>query len=156
MKTEGIHEVLSIEYPDTFHPMTDEELRQVYRCEHPKPWGVWDKENHVMLLVLWKDYPHLLAKFTDLHTACKANARQNRKGYAGLDFLFEDFFSSTVACKPAEGYIFTYSVSGVRQRVETVLFKEGKTMYGICTIGRAENRDKDHELFTKVLNSVRV
>ena len=113
MITKGSHQTVSIEYPDSFHPMTDEELRQVYRCVSPKPWGVWDKENHVMLLVLWKDYPLLLAKLTDLNTACKASARQNRKGYAGLDFLFEDFFSSTAAGKPAEGYTFTYSVSGV-------------------------------------------
>ena len=156
MITEGIHEALSIEYPDSFRPMTDEELRKVYRCERPKPWGVWDKENHVMLLVLWKDYPLLLAKLADLKTATKASARQNRKGYAGLDFLFEDFFSSTVADRPAEGYTFTYNVSDVRQRVETIQFKAGKSMYGICTIGRAENRDQDHELFTKVLNSIRV
>ena len=156
MITEGIHQALSIEYPDTFHPMTDEELRQVYRCGIQKSWGVWDKENHVMLLVLWKDYPLLLAKMADLKAAAKASARQNRKSYASLDFLFEDFFSSTVADRPAEGYTFTYSFSGVRQRVETVQFKAGKSMYGICTIGRAENREQDHELFTKVLNSIRV
>ncbi len=152
---EFIGHSLSIAIPDGFHVMDSQELQQVFLSYDPNRWGIWNKETHVRVTVLWKDYPLLLSKLADLKTVCRKNEQMTAKGYAGHNYLCGRFFSVTVAGQSAEGYSFTYSIDDIRQSAETVLIKKGKTIYSITCVGRVENKTADHEAFTEMLKTVR-
>lgn len=155
MSRELINQTVSIDIPDGFGTMSAEELRQVYRNDDPKRWGTWDRERHVIITVMWKDYPMLLSKLTDLKTVCKKNEQLISRGYAGNSYQCGGFFSMTAGGQSAEGYRFSYRVGDVVQSAETVLVKLNKTIYSITCTGRTENQPADHELFAGILAGIR-
>ena len=63
--------------------MDSQELKQVYMTDDSKRWGMWNREKHIMVTVLWKDYSLLLSKLADLKTTCIKNEKLTAKGYKG-------------------------------------------------------------------------
>ena len=155
MNQEWIHETVFLDTPDSFQRMSAEELQQAFQNNDPNRWGTWDRENHVMITVLWKDYPLLLSKLADLKAVCRKNEQLNARGYAGHDYHCGGFFSLTAGNQPMEGYRFSCRIGDVVQSAETVLFKRNRTVYRITCAGRAENETADHEIFTGILSGIR-
>ena len=154
-RKERINGSVSVEIPESFHTMSSEELRRVFQDSGPERWGAWDRENHVMITVMWKVYPLLLAKLAGLKDVCRRNEQLSSKGYAGNGYQCEGFFSLSAGGLPAEGYRYSYSVGDVRQSAETVLVKKDRTIYSFTCTGRLENKAADHETFTGVVDGIR-
>ena len=155
MNKELVNQALSIPVPDGFRPMSGEELRQAYGNDDPNRRGLWNRESHVIIAVLWKEYPALLRfMLRDLKAVCRKNEQLHSREYAGHDYHCGGFFSQTVGGQPAEGYRFTYSAGGAAQSAETVLVRQGGTVYSITCAGRTENRESDHALFAGILEGI--
>ena len=149
------NQAFSIRVPDGFEPMTAEELEKLYRDENPDRWGVWNRERHVMLTVLWKRYPVLVGALADVKAIARRNQQLTEKGYAGHDFRPGGFFSMQADGLPLEGYRFSYRIGDVVQNAETVLMKKQKTIYNITCTGREENADENAETFREIIGSLR-
>ena len=61
MNKQNINNTFTLEIPNRFKILTEEELRGMYRTGDPFKWGVRDTENHVTIAAMWKQYPALLA-----------------------------------------------------------------------------------------------
>lgn len=147
-----VNQFISIDIPEGFHAMSAEELRQAYRDGNPNRWGMWDKERHVMVTIMWKDYPRLMKLLMlDLKAVCQKNEQMAAKGYAGNSYECGGFFSPSVDGKPAEGYRFSYRVGDAEQSAETILFRQDMTVYSITLAGRTENREADRSLFDGIV-----
>jgi len=156
MSREVINGTVEIEVPDGFHVMSAEELRQAYRNEDPNRWGMWDKERHIIVTVMWKAYRGLLGLFlSDLKEVCKKNEQLNSKGYAGHGYRCDGFFSLSVDGQQAEGYRFSYRVGDAEQSAETILMRQGKTIYSVTFAGRAENKAADQDVFAGIIAGIR-
>lgn len=154
MSKEVINQTMTLEIPEGFHVMDSRELEQAFRSGDPNRWGIWNKESHVMVTILWKKYPLLLSMLADLKAVCRKNEQMARQGYAGHDYQCGGFFSLYVADEPAEGYAFSYKMGDVSQSAETVLFKKNRMIYSIICGGRTENQAADHEWFAGFLNGI--
>ena len=156
MSRETINGAVEVEVPDGFYVMSAEELRQVYQSDDPNRWGIWDKERHIMMTVIWKAYSGLAGLFlSDLKAVCKKNEQLSSKGYAGHGYRCDGFFSLSVDGQPAEGYRFSYRVEDVEQSAETILFRHGKTIYSVTFVGRAENKAADQDVFAGIIAGIR-
>ncbi len=155
MNKELINQSVSVTLPDSFTPMTEAELCRVFQNNDPGRWGARDQENHIMLTVMWKNYPPLLSKLAGLKSVCAKNEQLNARGYAGHGYQCGGFFSREVDGFPAEGYSFSYRVGDILQSAETVLFKLDKAVWSVTCVGRAENRSADHETFSEILDGIR-
>ena len=60
MNRQTVNDTFSLQIPDSFEPVSAEELHSLSRGSDPYRWGVRDRENRRMILVLWKQYPALL------------------------------------------------------------------------------------------------
>ena len=58
MKKQIINETFSLQIPDSFEILSETTLLEMYR-KSPNPflWGARNRENHVVLLALWKKSP---------------------------------------------------------------------------------------------------
>ena len=156
MSKQVVNGSFSLEIPDAFQPMSREELRMFYREEDMNQWGVWDREHHVLITVLWKQYPLLLSWLADLKAMAKRNQQLVSRGYEGHDYCLSEYLSIQAGKVQTEGYRFTFRQGEISQAAETFLFKTGKLVYSISCIGREENREADQVLFHKVLDSLRI
>ena len=150
-----VNELISVEIPDGFYTMTPEELRQAYQNEKQNRWGMWNKERHVMVTVMWKEYPWLMRLLlSDVKAICRKNEEMAGKGYAGHGYECGGFFSVNVDGKKAEGYRFSYLVGDVEQSAETILFWYEKNIFSVTIGGRKENREADRELFDRIIAGI--
>ena len=156
MNKETVNGTVEIEIPDGFYVMSAEELRQAYQSEDPNRWGMRDKERHIIVTVMWKAYSVLPGLFlSDLKAVCKKNEHLSSKGYAGHGYRCDGFFSLSVDGQPAEGYRFSYRVEDVEQSAETILIRQGRTIYSVTFAGRTENKEADQEVFSGITAGIR-
>ena len=154
-KEQTINGAFTLQLPDTFEFMSDKELGELSRGGgDPYQWGVRDKERHVVILALWKRYPSLLARMSDLKAIAKKNERQTRKVYEGYDYRSLGLTSLQTGEINAEGYSFSYRLKDITQVVQCFLIKDNSIVYSIACVGREENIDADREMFQEIIKSL--
>ena len=155
MSKQTINNTFSLTVPDSFEPVSSEELQEL--SSHggdPYRWGVRDREKHILLIAMWKQYSPILAWLADLKARAKKNEQMTRKAYETHDYKLLGFESMRIGDIKAEGYRFSYSTEGVTQVMNSFLVKDGSTVYSFLCCGREENADADQETFRQILGSL--
>ncbi len=156
MSTQIINETFSLQLPDTFEPIPAEELRRLSEGGgDPVGWGARDRENHVMVLAMWKQYPALLARLADPKALAKKNEQLTRRLYEGHGYRLLGFFSGPAAGGQGEGYRFAYTAENNPHVRGTLLVKHGRTVYSFLIAGREENMNADQETFRRITESLK-
>ena len=155
MNKQNINNTFTLEIPDRFKDLTEEDLRSMYRTGDPFRWGVRDAENHVLIVALWKKYPALLAWTLDLKAIVKKNEQLTGKAHAGHGYRLLDFFSMQAGDEKAEGYRFTYDKDGITQVSNSLLIKRGRTIYAFLCVGREENMKADRASFCQIMETLK-
>lgn len=156
MREQTINDTFSLKVPDSFEPMSSEELQKLSQSGgDPYRWGFRDREKHIMFVIIWKQVPAILGWLADLKAIAKRNEQLTSKAYQGHDYRLLGFESMQAGAAKAEGYRFSYSVEGIRQNVTNALIKKGKIFYSFLWIGREENAAADRDLFREVMESLR-
>ena len=155
MSRQIINETYSLQIPDHFEPVAAEDLLRLTQGRgDPFQWGVKDRENHVMILAMWKQVPALLSWLADPKAMARKNEQLTRKMYEGHDYRFLEFLSIRAGDEKAEGYRFAYTAEGVTHVRTNFLIKDGKTIYALICAGREENAEADQVMFRKVMESL--
>ena len=155
MSKQTINDTFTLEIPERFEVLSEEDLRGMYRnAGDPFQWGVRDTENHVIIVALWKRYPALLSWTLDLKAIVKKNEQLTGQAHAEHGYRFLEFFSMQAGDEKAEGYRFTYEKEGVTQACSNFLIKDGRTIYAFVCVGREENMDADRETINRVMSTL--
>jgi len=155
MGRQTINETFTLQIPDGFEVLTEEDLGKMYRnIGDSFGWGVRDTENHVIITVLWKQYPALLSRMLDLKAIVKKNEQLTGKAHAAHGYRFLEFFSMQAGDEKAEGYRFSYDKEGMTQVCSNYLIKDGRTIYAFMCVGREENMDADKETFRRIMETL--
>ena len=126
---QAITETFTLQIPDNFEVLTDDDLRKMYRnIGDPFRWGVRDAENHMIITALWKQYPALLSWALDLKAVVKKNEEQTCKVHAEHGYRFLEFFSMQAGDEKSEGYRFCYDKEGMTMVCNNFLVKDGRTI----------------------------
>lgn len=156
MALQTINDSLTLTIPDPFSVMEAEELHQLSRHGgDPFRWGARDRERHVILAAVWKQYPAPLLFLAGLKSMARRNLELVRKACPGRELRSVEFLSIHAGEFPAEGYRFTYSEGDMPQTQTTFLLKKGRVVYGLLCFGREENRAADQSMFLGVMDSLR-
>jgi hypothetical protein len=156
MRQETINGTFTLQIPDGFEVLTEEDLRKMYRnAGDPFQWGVRDTANHVIITALWKQYPALLSWALDLKAVVKKNEQLTGQAHAAYGYRFLEFFSMQAGDEEAEGYRFCYDKEGVTQACSNFLVKEGRTIYAFICVGREENMATDRETFRRIMETLK-
>ena len=157
MSRQTINDMFSVSLPESFELMSAEDLSELSRNGgDPYLWGARDRENHVMIVALWKQYPAILARMTDLKTIAKRNEQLTRRVYEGHDYRFLGSSTLQAGVKKAEGYSFSYCSEGVVQVVNSYLIRDGKMIYTFLCNGREANNATNQAIFREMLEDLQV
>ena len=152
MSKQTINDTFTLEIPERFEVLSEEDLRGMYRnAGDPFQWGVRDTENHVIIVALWKKYPALLSWTLDLKAIVKKNEQLTGQAHAEHGYRFLEFFSLQAGDEKAEGYRFTYEKEGATQACSNFLIRDGRTIYAFICVGREENMDADRETINRIM-----
>ena len=127
MRSEVVNGEVTVRFPDSYELMSSEELQKAYGSVTGDLWGIWDKEAHVIVTLLWQKYNGLLLAMADMKAMARKNESIAADLYRNNNYVNKGFFSEDVDGRKGEGYWFEYDVAGIRQQGASVLFKNGKT-----------------------------
>ena len=156
METVLVNGEISMNCPDGFQIMSEEELTALYTNYGPARWGAWNKESRVILAVEWERRMSLLLRFTDSKRIAENNEKLMRRAYRDYGYVPGGFFSRKVGGLDATGYRFTYRLGDVSQSAESVLLKLERRIYRFSCVGRTEDEAENRKLFGEILDSVEI
>ena len=144
-----------MEYPDGFHVLSEEEEKHVFQDDNPNRAGIWDKDRHVIVAVLWHSSNKLLIA---LAGNAKGVAQNNESRISRVlkddGYKKGEFLEMQIAGNKAYGFSYEYEVQGVIQCCRTISVIEGVTCYNIYFYGRRENEETGLKLFEEILRTV--
>ena len=155
MSRQIINETCALQIPDHFEILSGKDLDGMRQgTGDPFRWGVRDRENHMIIIALWKQYPALSSCMLDLKTVVKKNEQLTRKAHEAYGYRFLEFFSMQAGEEKAEGYRFIYEKEGVAQVCSNFLIKDGRTIYAFICIGREEHAEADKAVFSQIMETL--
>ena len=155
MARQTINDTFTLQIPDSFEVLTEDDLRSMYRnVGDPFGWGVRDTENHLIIMAIWKKYPALLSWSLDLKAIVKKNEQMTGQAHAAHGYRFLEFFSMQAGDEQAEGYRFCYDKAEITNVCNNFLIKDGRTIYAFMCVGRKENMDADRETFRRIMETL--
>ena len=155
MNRQTINDTYTLQIPDHFKVLTEEDLRGMYKnVGDPFMWGVRDEETHQIIVALWKQYPLLLTWALDLKSIVRKNEQMTGKAHAEHGYRLLEFFSLKAGEEKAEGYRFAYDKEGITQVANVFLLKDGRMIYAFMCVGREENMEPDREEFRRIMETL--
>ena len=150
----NINEEMDIMCPDGFHVMDDQELYDAYDRETPGVWGIWDKEAHVMITVVYNKANAFVGTIASARDTAKSLEKGMKKAMKAYDYERKEFFTREVAGLTAQCFRYGYTRNDIRYEGDTTVIKHRHTFYMIYFYQRVENPDA-HDVLNQVLDSVR-
>ena len=155
MGRQMINGTFSLQVPDHFEILTEENLREMNRnAGDPFRWGARDTENHMVLLALWKQYPAILSRLLDLKAIAGKNEQLTRRAHEGYGYRLLERFSMQAGTEQAEGYRFSYEREGITQVCCNILIRDGKTVYSFMCVGWEANMDTDRTVISRIMETL--
>ena len=155
MGRQTINDTFTLQIPDCYEVLTEEDLRGMYRnVGDPFMWGVRDRENHKVILAIWKQCPALLSWTLDLKAVVKKNEQLTGKAHAEHGYRFLEFFSMQAGEEKAEGYRFAYDSEGITNVSNNFLIRDGRTVYTFICVSREAGMDSDRDEFRRIMETL--
>lgn len=151
---EIINDELSIAIPEGFRHMSTEELRRIYTTEIETIRGFWDEERHVIVIVTWNVSNKVIARIASVKDIAKRVEKAQSRALKGNAYRKDGFFDTTVAGEKARGVRFGYTVQGIGQDAEAVVFIHGASCYTLYYYCRSDDAQRLSPLHDDLLSSL--
>ena len=131
-----VNEELTMNGPEGFHIMTEEEMAQLKYFDKPM-WLITDPDRHMIFTVSWRKsgLAALLLKPKDIIKKMETQLGKAMKPY---DYGFQSFLQADMGGQPAEGFLYAYNSKGIDMCGAAFSVKKGKTFYYIYCYMREE------------------
>ena len=153
MTTERINNELNMNYPESFRPMTEEEMLRYFGSAENR-WGVYDPDRHIILSVSWTK-AGFWRSMTDAESVLlgiEARLRRNLLNYQKVT----SYRMKLNKKHKAEAVRFEYRVNDARlvQVGDVIVIKYKKKFYVIHYITRKPTAPQDLPILKEALESV--
>ena len=153
MKTAIFDKTISLEYPDDFNEMSEEEIRKFFGGDLLR-FGVRNVEKHVILSAAKtnKSFLNVFASPKSVLAGAENNLRNNLKNYNRLES-----FETELLSKKGNAIRFSYSAidQDVKQFCEMAVVKYKKEFYVTYCLSRLEDKEENEEVFKAFRNSLK-
>ncbi len=152
MKTSLDSNKITLDAPEGFAPITEEELAKMGVNTKSEGMYLRNTDIHMMVSVIWKKVP-LLLSWVPLMQVTNNTARQIQSKNPGVKNV--NFIEKQVGGEKAYGFRYDYIAQDIPHKAEYVLIKRNKKFYSfLCNI-REENFDTCYSIFDEMLRSVK-
>jgi len=150
----------SLEYPDGFHAMDDAEMSRAYGNDNPNRWGIWDTDRHIIIAMYWHN-PGAVANtlfggMADLASLIKRAENHTKKAHKKLGYAFGSFFETAIAGQESRGFTYAYTVSGIPQAGQSIIFRESGITYTVQCLTQRDLAEANRSIIEAVLASIRL
>ena len=147
-----VNEELTMNVPEGFHIMTEEEMAQLKYFDKPM-WLITDPDRHMIFTVSWRKsgLAALLLKPKDIIKKMEPQLRKAMKPY---DYGFQSYLQADMGGLPAEGFLYAYKSKKLDMCGAAFSVKKGKTFYYIYCYMREEFLGESRLVLEEIMQGV--
>ncbi|MBQ9004362.1 MAG: hypothetical protein IJ087_21185 [Eggerthellaceae bacterium] len=151
-------EWLAVKPPRGFAPIPHDELEALMGISYDCMWGMRDPTRHMLVSVTWKDSNRLITKLGSEKVVAKRVDETFAKRYRKGGYHCEGHFERAVAGASAQahGFRFSYTVEGIAQEGEVLVFKRDIRCYTLSYYTRTQVAAENHPIFESIVASLEV
>ncbi|MBR2759865.1 MAG: hypothetical protein IKD66_01735 [Solobacterium sp.] len=150
-----INNELAMDWPDSFHEMSAQELKESSISAPSEGFSIRDNEKRILISVHWKKLPFLLSAFADPKQNMKSTEEMIRNGLKDHEYQMIGWNETETAGQKAPGFAYEYTIRGNRQYSEALFLKHGSYIYAVYFYGLSERKDEGRAVFEEVLASLK-
>ncbi len=149
-----LNDVLHLTYPEGFHIMTNEELKEMAFVQKGPGECLFDPARHMMISFGWRkgsgfSYIRLKAKEIAHHDEKLVRQSMWKDRYS-----FECFSSRTIGGEQAEGFCYNYQDQKHNMSAESIVLKHNKFFYYFHVHTRSSVRGENLALWEDMLRNM--
>lgn len=150
------NEWLEVALPHDFATIEHKELETLMGIAYEHMWGVRSTERHALMSVTWKDSNKVLTKLVSEKSFAKRVNETFAKRYRAGGYACKGFFERAIAGAggPAQGFGFSYTVEGIAQEGEVLVFKRGIRCYTLTYYTRSETAGANRAAYNGIVASL--
>ncbi len=155
MPTITINEQLSLTYPENYLEMSSDELAKAYNDGYQNRWGIKDENRHIIICIQWGEEHRFLSKIADVESVLNNDEKKIRKMLKDNSYSFDSQIKTTIDGMESEGFRYDYSVQGIEQHAEHIVFKHDDVFFKIYIYTRKELLTENRTTIDEVIGSIR-
>ena len=144
-----VNEELTMNVPEGFHIMTEEELAQLKYFDKPM-WLITDPDRHIIFTISWRK-SGLAALLLKPKEVIKKMEPQLRKVMKPYDYRFQDYLETDMGGQQAEGFLYAYKSKEIDMCGVAFSVKKGKVFYYIYCYMREELLGKSRPVLEEIM-----
>lgn len=154
MKTVIFNDELKVGYPEGFHVMDEEELKEISILENGPLICLKDPDRHMIVTVACKKVGGFASFVLNQKDIAKkmegfVGSAQKEYGYRLCDFIMRN-----AGDRLADGFCYNYEAEGMEMYAEALTLKRGKKIFYFYLYAREELRKKSIQVWEEILASV--
>ena len=150
MNSSIVNNDLQLTYPDDFHILSSEEMKEKFSSAVPDQWGIGNSEGNILIVVLSKKINALLAALADPKATVKKTQSAMEKLLKNNNYVFHDYFVCSTKSGEAYGFSYEYQSKGETKCARTVVLKSKHYMYTLNYYYGKENAKTAEDTFDTV------
>ncbi len=152
------NEWLAATLPEGFEDIPHEELEKLMGFKYDCMWGTRDAARHMLICITWKDSNKLVTKLMSVKGFAQQvdktfSKRYRKNGYQGGSYFQREVSGADAQ---AHGFGFSYTVDGVAQEGEVIVFKRGIRCYTLVYYTRSEFAQSNRATYDQIVASLEV
>ena len=142
--------------PEGFVKLNEEEVQTMNLIKEGDDYGIYrNEERHIVASLAYKKENALLSLFVNEKEAIENMEKQIAEPMKAYGYERKAFVVENVAEEQAQGFNYTYEVSGVKMEGLSYILKEKNDLYYLHFYFRKENETKDLPLIKEILNGAK-
>lgn len=154
MKTITFNNEIKIAYPEGFHVMNDEELREMNYTGEGNAIFLRDEERHMVVSVGEKEIPGFSALMLNQKEIAKNTEGYIKKANSSYDYRLGEFFERNIGNDTGNGFSYGYVAKDTAMYAECFTVKKKKKVYYYYLYTREEQKEKNLGIWDEILSSI--
>jgi len=146
--------MIDARFPDSFREMSLDEIHKTFQDSYDQRWGMWDEENHSIIVIQWNKANGLLAKVVGIESVCKDDEKKLSKAMRGNSYVSEGFFDGAVCGTEFKGFSYRYVLQDQEQSAQLMVFRNGSLFYKLYYFSRSDLDGSNRESLKAVMDSM--
>lgn len=150
-----LNEELTLNLPEGFRILSEEERKAMPSTDEPPAWCARDGQRHLVIVAYWKKIGGLSAMLINEKDVIRHVEQTVSKPMAQYGYHLENWESILIGDRKAQGICYSYQAEGIGMMADSFVVKSRRTLYYFHAYSRSvlheENRILWSDLFLRAV-----
>lgn len=149
-----LNNAMHLSYPEGFHELSEEEIRQMNTTDSPPVWAINDPERHMIVTGAFRQASSFQAFMLNAKDVATEMEKQIARPMKAFGYQRDKFFVRDGGGIQGAGFSYTYTADGTEMCGESYVFENNKVFYYLYFYYRKELIEEGRQTAEEILQTI--